>query len=139
MNTKTLSMILKLKEWEEELEKQKFAKIISERQKMQIYIKELEERLNSGFYLGPIYNQKELIFVYDGINYLIEKLREAEEIIKKMDEEIDKQRQIYEQAFKERKKIEQLYERVIDKIKREKEKSEEKLLSDLFITRLGSK
>lgn len=139
MNTKTLSMILKLKEWEEELEKQKFAKIISERQKMQIYIKELEERLNPGFYLGPIYNQKELIFVYDGINYLIEKLREAEEIIKKMDEEIDKQRQIYEQAFKERKKIEQLYERVIDKIKREKEKSEEKLLSDLFITRLGSK
>ncbi|MEN2994787.1 MAG: hypothetical protein ABDH19_05540 [Thermodesulfovibrio sp.] len=139
MNTKTLNMILKIKEWEEELEKQKFAKILSERQKIQIYIKELEERLNCGFYLSPIYNQTELIFVYDGINYLIEKLREAKEIVKKMDEEIETQRQIYEKAFKERKKIEQLYERVIDKIKREKEKSEEKMLSDLFITRLGSR
>ncbi|MCX7648539.1 MAG: helicase-related protein, partial [Elusimicrobiales bacterium] len=44
MNKGTLNMILKLKEWEEELEKQKFAKVLTEKKTIEKYIKEIEER-----------------------------------------------------------------------------------------------
>lgn len=138
MNTRTLNMIFKLREWEEELEKQKLAKILSDRQRMEIYLRELEERFLSKVSSPLVFTSEELTSNYNEINYLFEQLMETEEIIKKIDEEIDKQRQAYEEAFKEKKKIEQLQDKLTDRIKIEKGKLEEKIVSDIFISRLRS-
>ncbi|WP_181405967.1 hypothetical protein [Thermodesulfovibrio sp. Kuro-1] len=132
-----LNMILKLREWEEELEKQKFIGILTERQRMEGYLRELEERFRSVGFLKES-NSMELLSIYNEMQYLLTRLKEAQEIMQKIDEELQAQRQIYEEAFKERKKIEQLYDRLINTIKMQRQKLEEKLISDVFISRLRS-
>lgn len=139
MNTRTLNMILKLKEWEEELQKQKFAKIMSDRRKMEMYMRELEERfISSSHYFHSFLTSDELTSSYNEIQYLIVQLMETEKIIQKIDEELEKQRQVYEEAFKEKKKIEQLNDKLIGKIKSEREKLEEKIAADIFTSRIRS-
>ncbi len=135
MNTNTLNMIFKLREWQEELEKQNFIRILSERQKIEIYLKELEERFISvGFFNEA--SSEELLSIYNKMQYLLTKLKETQQIMQKIDEKLQAQRQIYEEAFKERKKIEQLYDKLINKIKADRQKLEEKLISESFISRL---
>jgi len=138
MNTRTLNMIFKLKEWEEELEKQKFAKIISDRRRIEMYMRELEERFSSGHSFHSFLTSEELTSIYNEMQYLIAQLMETEKIIQKIDEELEKQRQVYEEAFKEKKKIEQLNDKLIGKIKNEREKLEEKISADIFTSRIRS-
>ncbi|MDI6864658.1 hypothetical protein [Thermodesulfovibrio yellowstonii] len=138
MNTRTLNMIFKLKEWEEELEKQKFAKIMSDRRKIEMYMRELEERFSSGLSSCSFLTSEELTSIYNEIQYLIAQLMETEKILQKIDEELEKQRQAYEEAFKEKKKIEQLNDKLIGKIKNEREKLEEKIAADIFTSRIRS-
>jgi len=138
MNTRTLNMIFKLKEWEEELEKQKFAKIMSDRRKIEMYMRELEERFSSGLSSCYFLTSEELTSIYNEIQYLIAQLMETEKILQKIDEELEKQRQAYEEAFKEKKKIEQLNDKLIGKIKNEREKLEEKIAADIFTSRIRS-
>lgn len=135
MNTETLHMILKLRQWEEELEKQKFARILSERQRIEFAMKELQERF-SQISWNSHSSSEQLLSIYSEIQYLISEMKETEEIIKKIDEEIEKQRQSYEESFKERKKIEQLYDKLVRTIKTEREKLEEKMLSQIFLSRI---
>lgn len=137
MNRNTLNIILKLREWEEELEKQKFANILSERRRVETYLKELQERFCSIAYLKEA-TSEELISIYNEMEYLFTQLKETQEIMKKIDEELEIQRQAYEEAFKERKKIEQLYDRLISTLRMQREKLEEKLISDVFISRFRS-
>ncbi|MGC8795376.1 MAG: hypothetical protein ACP5KH_00645 [Thermodesulfovibrio sp.] len=131
-------MILRLKEWEEELEKQKFINILSERQKLEEYLRMLEERFSSVDFLKEA-TSVELLSIYDEMQYLLTQLKETREIIKKIDDELEAQRQVYEEAFKERKKIEQLYDKLISRIKIHLEKLEEKLISDVFLSQVRSK
>ncbi|MGB9710434.1 MAG: hypothetical protein ACPLZA_02900 [Thermodesulfovibrio sp.] len=131
-------MILRLKEWEEELEKQKFINILSERQKLEEYLRMLEERFSSLDFLKEA-TSVELLSIYDEMQYLLTQLKETREIIKKIDDELEAQRQVYEEAFKERKKIEQLYDKLISRIKIHLEKLEEKLISDVFLSQVRSK
>ncbi len=138
MNAKTLNMIFKLREWEEELEKQKFAKILAEKRRMELYIRELEERFNLELSSSSFLTSDKLTSIYNEIQYLVAQLMETEKIIEKIDEELEKQRQAYEEAFKEKKKVEQLYDKLIGRIKSEREKLEEKIVSDIFISRLRS-
>ncbi|MGC9046006.1 hypothetical protein [Thermodesulfovibrio sp.] len=138
MNVNTLNMILRLKEWEEELEKQKFINILSERQKLEEYLRMLEERFSSVDFLKEA-TSVELLSIYDEMQYLLTQLKETREIIKKIDDELEAQRQVYEEAFKERKKIEQLYDKLISRIKIHLEKLEEKLISDVFLSQVRSK
>ncbi|PMP71396.1 hypothetical protein [Thermodesulfovibrio sp.] len=138
MNVNTLNMILRLKEWEEELEKQKFINILSERQKLEEYLRMLEERFSSLDFLKEA-TSVELLSIYDEMQYLLTQLKETREIIKKIDDELEAQRQVYEEAFKERKKIEQLYDKLISRIKIHLEKLEEKLISDVFLSQVRSK
>ncbi|GAB5047140.1 hypothetical protein [Thermodesulfovibrio sp. TK110] len=135
MNTNTLNMIFKLREWQEELEKQNFIRILSERQKIEIYLKELEERFISVSFFNEA-SSEELLSIYNKMQYLLTKLKETQQIMQKIDEKLQAQRQVYEEAFKERKKIEQFYDKLINKIKADRQKLEEKLISESFISRL---
>lgn len=137
MNTNTLNMILKLRQWQEELEKQKFVEMLSERHKLELYLKELKGRLDSVTFLKEATSEK-IVSIFDEIQYLTNQLIEVQELIKKIDEEVEKQRQLYEEAFKERKKIEQLYDKLITTIKMQREKLEEKLILDVFTSRIRS-
>lgn len=138
MNPRILNMILKLKEWEEELEKQKFTIILSERRKIETYMRELEERFTCVFYNS---DKKEktsqaLVSIYTEIQYITEQLMEIKKIVDALNQEVEKQRQAYEDAFKERKKIEQLHEKLTVSIRTQREKLEEKLISEIFISRI---
>ncbi len=136
MKSTTLNMILKLKEWEEELEKQKFASIITEKGKMESYIEEIEKRFDFIKYeRNNNFTSDELIAVFSEIQHLTGLLNEARDILQKINEELEKQREIYEESYKERKKIEQLYDKLISMIRREREKIEEKIISDVFTSR----
>ncbi|MCS7214873.1 MAG: hypothetical protein RMI30_04790 [Thermodesulfovibrio sp.] len=138
MNTKTLNMIFKLKEWQEELEKQKFAQLISEKQRLQTYLMELEQRFSISLSINSQCTSEELATIYSEINYLISQLEETQKMIEKIDIEIENQRQNYEEAFKERRKIEQLYDRILSRIRTEREKVEEKVVNDIFLSRFRS-
>jgi len=138
MNTKALNMILKLRQWEEELEKQKFISILSEKKKIETYINEIEKRFNQLSLSSNSLLSDELAFVYSEIQYLIEEIIKTNEILKKIDSEVELQREIYEEAFKEKKKIERLYDKIISTIKAYRERLEEKMISDIFISRLRS-
>lgn len=140
MNAKVLSMILKIREWDEEIEKQKFAILLTERRRIELTIAELEERFQ--FISSEKYkwesSSEGISLIYSEIEYLTERLAQLKEILEKLDQEIDKQRQAYEEAFKERKKIEQLYDRTNMAIKIEKEKIEEKTIADILMSRYRS-
>lgn len=133
MHRETLNIILKLKEWEEEVEKQKFANFLLEKKNIEKYVKEIEERFN---YINPQKDREitsnELNSIYNEIQYLTSLLNETKEILIKIEEEVEKQREIYEESFKEKKKIERLYEKLIILIKKKREKLEEKVISDMF-------
>lgn len=140
MKTDTLNMLLRLKEWEEELEKQKFTTLLSERTRIEQFIKEIEETLKAEkFFVADqkdsqmVLSSENLFWLYTAIQYLIEQLIQTNEILKQINEEVEKQRISYEEAYKERKKIEQLYERLINAIRQQRIKMEEKLSSELFI------
>jgi flagellar export protein FliJ len=139
MNKNTLNMILKLKEFEEEVEKQKYTNFLSEMKNIENYIKEIEERF------VKLKEKKEasittddLNTIYNEIIYLTNLSNEARKLLLNMEKEVEKQREIYEEFFKERKKIERLYEKLILLIKREREKLEEKMISDILSGRYRS-
>lgn len=133
MNKGTLNMILKLKEWEEELEKQKFAKVLTEKKTIEKYIREIEERFK---YINLQQREEitanELNSIYNEIQYVTSLINEAKEILNKIEKEVEKQREIYEESFKERRKIERLYEKLITLLKKERERLEEKMIADIF-------
>lgn len=138
MNTKVLSMILKLRQWEEELEKQKFITILSQKKKIETYINEIEKRFNH-LSFSNFLSSDELASMYSEIQYLIKEIIKTDEILKKIEREVEIQREAYEEAFKEKKKIEQLYDKIISTIKTHREKLEEKMISDIFISRLRNR
>ncbi|MEJ5227445.1 hypothetical protein [Thermodesulfovibrio sp.] len=141
MNTTTLSMILKIREWQEETEKQKFASLLSERRRIEMYLREIEERFQ-------ILSQEKISasdLVAENINvlcseieYLTDRRIKIRESLKALDEEIEKQRETYEEAFKERRKVEELYYRAISEKKAEVEKNEEKVTYDILMSRYRS-
>jgi flagellar export protein FliJ len=136
MKSTTLNMILKLKEWEEEIEKQKFASIITEKAKMEAYIEEIEKRFDFIKYeRNNNFTSDELITVFSEIQHLTGLLNKARDILQKINEELEKQREIYEESYKEREKIQQLYDKLISMIRREREKIEEKIISDVYTSR----
>lgn len=140
MISKNLNMILKIREWEEEIERQKFSQIIGEKNKIEFYINELENRFN--LLKNKIFcksNSDEIFSLYSEIEYLITLISEAKEILNKINEEFEKQRQIYEDHHKEKKKIEQLYDKLLVTIRKEREKLEEKIMGDLFTSRYRRK
>ncbi len=141
MNKKAINMILKLREWEEESEKQKFAELLSTRRRIIEGIAEIERRFN--FLSLEISNQNEisqqqLNTIYAEIEYLLEQKDNLLKLLKQIDEEIEAQRALYENAFKERKKTETIYERVLTLEKFEKEKTEEKEIADILMSRYRS-
>lgn len=140
MNAKVLSMILKIREWDEEIEKQKFAILLTERRRIELTIAEIEERFQ--FISSEKYkwesSSEGIALIYSEIEYLTERLAQLREFLEKLDQEIEKQRYAYEEAFKERKKIEQLYDRTNMAIKIEKEKIEEKSIADILMSRYRS-
>jgi len=136
MNSETLNMILKLREWDEEVEKQKFATLLSERRRIETCMKELEERFNFMPLSYKELSSEKLLILYSEIAYITEQLIEIKKIIEQINHELEKQRETYELAFKERKKIDQLYDRLITKLKLHREKVEEKITSDTFISRI---
>ncbi|HOA83040.1 MAG TPA: hypothetical protein PKV92_03675 [Thermodesulfovibrio thiophilus] len=136
MNPETLNMILKLREWDEEVEKQKFATLLSERRRIETCMKELEERFNFMPLSYKELSSEKLLILYSEIAYITEQLIEIKKIIEQINHELEKQRETYELAFKERKKIDQLYDRLITKLKLHREKVEEKITSDTFISRI---
>ncbi|GAB6182793.1 hypothetical protein [Thermodesulfovibrio hydrogeniphilus] len=141
MNKKALNMILKLKEWEEESEKQKFAELLSTRRRIIERIAEIERRFN--FLSLEIQNQNEisqqqLNTIYSEIEYLLEQKDNLVGLLEQIEKEIEAQRALYENAFKERKKTETIYERVLTLEKFEKEKTEEKEIADILMSRYRS-
>lgn len=139
MNKNTLNIILKLREWEEELEKQKYTKLLFEMKNIENYIHDIEKRFcsNNNKKVEQI-TSDELNAFLNEIQYLTNLINEAKVILKTKEEEAEKQRQVYEASFRERKKIERLYEKLILQIKREREKLEEKMISDIFSGRSRS-
>lgn len=133
-------MILKIREWDEEIEKQKFAILLTERRRIELTIAEIEERFQ--FISSEKYkwesSSEGIALIYSEIEYLTERLAQLREFLEKLDQEIEKQRYAYEEAFKERKKIEQLYDRTNMAIKIEKEKIEEKSIADILMSRYRS-
>lgn len=105
MNPETLNMILKLREWDEEVEKQKFATLLSERRRIETCMKELEERFNFMPLSYKELSSEKLLILYSEIAYITEQLIEIKKIIEQINHELEKQRETYELAFKERKKI----------------------------------
>lgn len=141
MNTSVLNMILKLREWEEELEKQKFAKVFSEKLKIEDIINNINknfqsiaENLSS---LNETILSDSLSLLFSNIEYLTEKFMQNKEMLKEVENELEKQRELYEKAYKEKKIIEQLYERLIVSIRKYRESLEEKMISDILISRYG--
>ncbi|GEM_PF-604806 len=141
MNTKALNMIFKLKEWDEEREKEKFAELISKRYRIEIQLREINERFD---FLSKTEQEEQKFLsslrlnrIYSEIEYLTQKRADLLQILNELDKEIEAQRQVYEEAYKERKKIEQLCDKIKISIKTEREKMEEKALTDILITRYG--
>lgn len=141
MNTTTLSMILKIREWQEETEKQKFASLLSERRRMEMYLREIEERfqiLSQEKISASDLVAENINVLYSEIEYLTDRRIKIRESLKALDEEIEKQRETYEEAFKERRKVEELYYRAISEKKAEVEKNEEKVTYDILMSRYRS-
>lgn len=136
MKRETLGMILKIREWEEEIEKQKFAIVLNKQRKVENYIHEIEERLNSIIQnRGIPTNSTKLESFFREIQYITNLLNEAKAILNEIEKEVEKQREIYENSFKERKKIEKLNDRLIFFLKKEREKIDEKVIADLISSR----
>lgn len=136
MKRETLGMILKIREWEEEIEKQKFAIVLNKQRKVENYIHEIEERLNSIIQnRGIPTNSTKLESFFSEIQYITNLLNEAKAILNEIEKEVEKQREIYENSFKERKKIEKLNDRLIFFLKKEREKIDEKVIADLISSR----
>lgn len=141
MNTTTLSMILKIREWQEETEKEKFASLLSERRRIEMHLREIEERfqiLSQEKISASDFIAENINVLYAEIEYLTDRLMKIREILKELDEEIEKQRETYEEAFKERRKVEELYYRAISEKKAEVEKNEEKATYDILMSRYRS-
>lgn len=141
MNTTTLSMILKIREWQEETEKQKFASLLSERRRIEMYLREIEERfqiLSQEKISASDLVAENINVLYSEIEYLTDRRIKIRESLKALDEEIEKQRETYEEAFKERRKVEELYYRAISEKKAEVEKNEEKATYDILMSRYRS-
>lgn len=139
MNKRTLNTILRLKEWEEELEKNKYASLLMQKKYIEKYIRGIEERFNYIEYVSNVnLTSDELNLILGEIQYLTNILNEAKDILEKTEKEVERQREIYEEYHKEKKKIEQLYERLISFIRREREKNEEKMIADIFSSRYRS-
>lgn len=141
MNTSVINMILRLKEWEEELEKQKFATMLSEKLKTESIIKNINDNFESIAEKLSNKNEKflseNLSTLFSDIEYLTKKFVKTKEVLKEIEHELEKQRELYEEAYKEKRKIEQLYERLITSIRKYRESLEEKMISDLLISRYG--
>jgi len=141
MNTSVINMILRLKEWEEELEKQKFANMLSEKLKTESIIKNINDNFESIAEKLSNKNEKflseNLSTLFSDIEYLTKKFVKTKEVLKEIEHELEKQRELYEEAYKEKRKIEQLYERLITSIRKYRESLEEKMISDLLISRYG--
>jgi flagellar export protein FliJ len=141
MNTSVINMILRLKEWEEELEKQKFANMLSEKLKTESIIKNINDNFES--IAEKLSNKNEKILsenlstLFSDIEYLTKKFVKTKEVLKEIEHELEKQRELYEEAYKEKRKIEQLYERLITSIRKYRESLEEKMISDILISRYG--
>lgn len=141
MNASVINIILRLKEWEEELEKQKFAHIISEKLKIESIIRNINENFES--ITEKLSNKNEeilsekLSILFSDIEYLTEKFVKTKEVLKEIEQTLEKQRELYEEAYKEKRKIEQLYGRLITSIRKYRESLEEKMISDLLISRYG--
>lgn len=138
MNNDTLNMILKLREWDEEQEKQKFSRIISERNKAELYLHELERRfeLLSEKINGQT-DSAQLINLFNEIEYLQSLIREAEELLERLNQEVQRQREVYEATHKEKRKVEQVHDKFLVNQRKEREKLEEKVINDLLTTRYG--
>jgi|YelNatPaOPRAMG01_1025707.scaffolds.fasta_scaffold17226_3 flagellar export protein FliJ len=141
MNTSVINMILRLKEWEEELEKQKFANMLSEKLKTESIIKNINDNFESIAEKLSNKNEKflseNLSTLFSDIEYLTKKFVKTKEVLKEIEHELEKQRELYEEAYKEKRKIEQLYERLITSIRKYRESLEEKMISDILISRYG--
>lgn len=139
MNKRALNTILRIKEWEEELEKNKYASLLMQKKYIERYIRGIEERFNYIEYVRNVnLTSDELDLILSEIQYLTNLLNEAKAILEKTEKEVERQREIYEESHKEKKKIEQLYERLISFIRRETEKNEEKIIADIFSSRYRS-
>lgn len=131
-------MILKLREWDEDLEKQKFSKILAERNRAELYLYELERRFELlSKKITDETDSDQLINLFSEIEYLQSLIKEAKELVEKLNQEVEIQRAVYEETHKEKRKVEQLYDRFVLNQRREREKLEEKVVNDLFTTRYG--
>lgn len=132
-------MILKIREWEEELEKQKYVNILSTMKSIENQINYLEKRLQKiSDGKKEVFTPQELHYLYNEIDYLVGKIEEARDLLNKIEEEVEKQREVYEESIKERKKIERLKEKSEINLIKEREKKEEKIISNLLSVRQRS-
>ncbi len=139
MNNLTLKMILKIREWEEELEKQKYVNILSTMKSIENQINYLEKRLQKiSDGKKEVFTPQELHYLYNEIDYLVGKIEEARDLLNKIEEEVEKQREVYEESIKERKKIERLKEKSEINLIKEREKKEVKIISNLLSVRQRS-
>lgn len=138
MNQRALDMILKLREWDEEQQRQKLMLVIAERDKVESYLKQLEERFELLGIKTLETDSAELVNLFDQIDYLKSQINEVKHTLEKLNQELNRQRQLYEEAHIERRKIEQLLSRIRIRDRKEREKAEERLIAELFTLRFGS-
>ncbi len=139
MNNLTLKMILKIREWDEELEKQRYLDILSNMKTLEDQINYMEKRLQKiSDEKKEVFTPEELHYLYSEIQYLFRKIEESRDLLNKIEEELEKQREIYEESIQERKKIEKLKEKLEINLRKEREKTEEKIISNLLSVRQRS-
>lgn len=96
-------MILKLREWDEDLEKQNFSKILAERNRAELYLYELERRFELlSKKITDETDSDQLINLFSEIEYLQSLIKEAKELVEKLNQEVEIQRAVYEETHKEK-------------------------------------
>ncbi|MCS7203118.1 MAG: hypothetical protein NZ809_01515 [Thermodesulfovibrio sp.] len=132
MKINTLAMIHKIKQWEEEIKRERFLQILAEMRKIETYLNELELRFKNNKF-EFLYSSEQLKSIFYEIEYTAGMLKEAKKTLNELSLEVEKNRIDYEEAYIERKKTEQLLEKLLENLKLQREKLEERLILENFI------
>lgn len=131
MKTATLLMIHKLKQWDEEIKKQRFVQILTELRRVEEYLRELNLRFEH-LTVEPSYSTEQLKTFFSEIQYTTDLVVKIKNLLIEISSEAEKNRAEYEQAYIEKKKVEQLLMKLLENLRIQREKLEERLLSELF-------
>ncbi|MEN2985192.1 MAG: hypothetical protein ABDH16_00780 [Thermodesulfovibrionaceae bacterium] len=100
--------------------------------KIETYLNELELRFKNNKF-EFLYSSEQLKSIFYEIEYTAGMLKEAKKILNELSLEVEKNRIDYEEAYIERKKTKQLLEKLLENLKLQREKLEERLILENFI------